>query len=52
LPEVERYRTVPIAALGSGWPSDELWLIINPGTADAVDLPAERVRELPSLVVS
>lgn len=52
MPDVQQYRNVPMAALGGGWPSDDLWLSIDPGSPDALNLPAEGVKALPALAGS
>ncbi|NYI04843.1 SseB family protein [Allostreptomyces psammosilenae] len=49
LPQVQRYRRVPLAALGAGWPSDTLGLAVNPGDPEALTLPGAGVRALPQL---
>ena len=35
------------AELGANWPSDDLWLAVNPGTEDGLTLPPDAVRSLP-----
>jgi hypothetical protein len=49
MPDVRQYRNVPMAALGGGWPSDDLWLAVDPGSPDALNLPADGVKSLPAL---
>jgi hypothetical protein len=49
MPEVHRYRNVPMSALGGGWPSDDLWLAVDPGSPDALNLSPDGVRSLPEL---
>ncbi len=39
---------VPLAELAAGWPSEELWLAINPGNEDGLTLPPDGVRALAS----
>jgi hypothetical protein len=41
---------LPILQLAAGWPSDDLWLAVNPGSADGLALPPEVVRALVELV--
>ena len=41
---------IPIAALAANWPSDDLWLAVDPSSEDGLTLPAEVVRVLPGLV--
>jgi len=36
------------AELGANWPSDDLWLAVNPGTEDGLTLPPDAVRSLPA----
>ncbi|MGA5702624.1 SseB family protein [Peterkaempfera bronchialis] len=49
MPDVRQYRNVPMSALGGGWPSDDLWLAVDPGSPDALNLPADGVKALPAL---
>jgi hypothetical protein len=49
LPGVSHYRSVPMAALGRLWPSDDLTLIIDPGADTGITMPAEGVRALAAL---
>lgn len=49
MPEVRQYRLIPMAALGGGWPSDDLSLTIDPGSPDTLVLPASGVRSMPGL---
>ncbi|MFJ6217350.1 SseB family protein [Streptomyces sp. NPDC092296] len=49
MPDVRQYRNVPMSALGGGWPSDDLWLAVDPGSPDALNLPADNVKALPAL---
>jgi hypothetical protein len=46
-PDVEDAVTVPAAALGASWPSDDLWLAVNPGTDAGLTLPPDAVKSLP-----
>ena len=41
---------VSVAQLAAGWPSDDLWLAVDPSTPDGLTLPPEVVRALPGLV--
>ncbi len=47
-PDMDGAVSVPIAALGANWPSDELWLAVNPGTEGGLTLPPDAVKSLPS----
>jgi SseB protein N-terminal domain len=47
-PDIDDAVSVPVATLGANWPSDELWLAVNPGTEDGLTLPPDAVRSLPS----
>lgn len=38
---------VPLARLGARWPSDDIWLAVNPVADEGVGLPPEVVRMLP-----
>ena len=46
-PDVEDAVSVDAAELGANWPSDELWLAVNPGTDEGLTLPPDAVRSLP-----
>lgn len=46
-PEIEDAVTVAAADLGANWPSEDLWLAVNPGTEDGLTLPPDVVRSLP-----
>lgn len=46
-PDVEDAVTVSAAELGANWPSEDLWLAVNPGTEDGLTLPPDAVRSLP-----
>ena len=41
---------VSVAQLAAGWPSDELWLAVDPSSPDGLTIPPEVVRALPGLV--
>jgi hypothetical protein len=41
---------LPVLQLAAGWPSDDLWLAVNPGSDDGLALPPEVVRALVELV--
>jgi hypothetical protein len=41
---------IPVVQLAAGWPSDDLWLAVDPAGPDGLTLPAEVVRALPALV--
>ncbi|ABD12466.1 hypothetical protein ThrDRAFT_02336 [Frankia casuarinae] len=49
LPEVARYRTVQVAALGRIWPSDDLLLAVDPGSEGGIALPADGLRALAAM---
>ncbi|MBA2769637.1 MAG: SseB family protein [Sporichthyaceae bacterium] len=46
-PDVEDAVSVSAAELGANWPSEDLWLAVNPGTEDGLSLPPEAVRSMP-----
>ena len=46
-PDVDGAVSVSAAELGANWPSDDLWLAVNPGTEDGLTLPPDAVRSLP-----
>jgi hypothetical protein len=46
-PDIEDAITVAAADLAASWPSDDLWLAVNPGTEDGLTLPPDAVRSLP-----
>jgi hypothetical protein len=46
-PDVDEAVSVSAAQLGANWPSDELWLAVNPGTEGGLTLPPDAVRSLP-----
>ena len=37
---------LPLAELAAGWPADDLWLAVNPGSEDGLTLPPEMVQAL------
>jgi hypothetical protein len=41
---------VAVAQLAAGWPSDDLWLAVDPASPDGLTLPSDVVRALPGLV--
>lgn len=41
---------ISVAQLAAGWPSDDLWLAVDPATPDGLTLPSDVVRALPGLV--
>ena len=43
---------MPIAQLAAGWPSEELWLAVNPSSETGLSLPPDVVRALPVFAVS
>jgi len=47
-PDIDGAVSVPVASLGANWPSDELWLAVNPGTEGGLTLPPDAVKSLPS----
>lgn len=47
-PDIEEAVTVAAAELAANWPSDDLWLAVNPGTEDGLTLPPDAVRSLPA----
>jgi hypothetical protein len=46
-PDIDDAVAVSAAELGANWPSDDLWLAVNPGTEDGLTLPPDAVRSLP-----
>jgi hypothetical protein len=50
LPTTRRYRLVQLAALSGAWPSDDLILSIDTGSADALSISGEGVKALAGLV--
>lgn len=46
LPEVSRYRLVPLGALASQWPADDLWLTIDGSSEHRLTLSSQGVRTL------
>jgi len=49
-PDIEDAVSVNAAELATNWPSDDLWLAVNPGTEDGLTLPPDAVRSLPAYV--
>lgn len=47
-PDIEDAVSVNASELAANWPSDDLWLAVNPGTEDGLTLPPDAVRSLPS----
>jgi hypothetical protein len=43
---------LPLAQLAANWPSDDLWLAVNPSSDSGLTLPAEVVRALPVFAVT
>jgi hypothetical protein len=46
-PHLDGAVSVPVVALSANWPSDLLWLAVNPGTAGGLTLPPDAVKSLP-----
>jgi hypothetical protein len=46
-PDIQDAVSVSAAELAANWPSDDLWLAVNPGTEDGLTLPPDAVRSLP-----
>jgi hypothetical protein len=46
-PELDEAVAVSAAELGANWPSDDLWMAVNPGTEDGLTLPPDAVKSLP-----
>ena len=46
-PELGDAVAVSAAELGANWPSDDLWLAVNPGTEEGLTLPPDAVKSLP-----
>jgi hypothetical protein len=38
---------IPIAELAANWPSDDMWLAVNPASEEGLGLPPDVVRALP-----
>jgi hypothetical protein len=51
-PDIDGAVSVPVAALSANWPSDELWLAVNPGTEGGLTLPPDAVKSLPGYASS
>jgi hypothetical protein len=47
-PDIEDAVSVNAAELAANWPSDDLWLAVNPGTEVGLTLPPDAVRSLPA----
>lgn len=47
-PDISSSVTMPTTALVAGWPAEDLWMAVNPGSPGAVALPPDVVRSLPS----
>jgi SseB protein N-terminal domain len=43
---------IPIAQLAANWPSDDIWLAVNPASDDGLGLPPDLVRTLPAFAGS
>jgi hypothetical protein len=43
---------IPIAQLAANWPSDDIWLAVNPASEDGLGLPPDLVRTLPAFADS
>jgi SseB protein N-terminal domain len=41
--------SIPIVDLAAHWPSDDLWLAVDPASQDGLGLPPDVVRALPAL---
>jgi hypothetical protein len=41
--------SIPVAELAAHWPSDDLWLAVDPASRDGLGLPPDVVRALPAL---
>jgi len=46
----EKALEVPLVQLAAGWPSDDLWMAVDPATDHGLTLPPDLVRALPGLV--
>ena len=46
----EQAAQLTFAQLGAGWPSDELWMAVDPSTPEGLTLPPDVIRALPALV--
>jgi hypothetical protein len=51
-PDLDGAVSVPVVALSANWPSDELWLAVNPGTEGGLTLPPDAVKSLPDYASS
>jgi hypothetical protein len=43
---------LPVAQLAANWPSDDLWLAVNPSSEQGLALPPDVVRSLPIFAAS
>jgi hypothetical protein len=43
---------IPIAQLAANWPSDDIWLAVNPASEDGLGLPPDLLRTLPAFADS
>ena len=41
---------IPVAELAANWPSEDVWLAVNPASEDGIGLPPDVVRALPVFV--
>jgi hypothetical protein len=46
-PEIADAVAVSAAELGAHWPSEDLWMAVNPGTEEGLTLPPDAVKSLP-----
>ncbi|MEK6439948.1 SseB family protein [Pseudonocardia sp. T1-2H] len=45
--DVDSALRIPLAQLAANWPSDDMWLAVNPASEDGLGLPPDVVRALP-----
>jgi hypothetical protein len=45
--DVDTAVRIPVAQLAANWPSDDVWLAVNPASEDGLGLPPDVVRALP-----
>ncbi|WP_433292961.1 SseB family protein [Pseudonocardia sp. CA-142604] len=50
--EVGTAIRIPIVQLAANWPSDDIWLAVNPTSEDGIGLPPDLVRTLPAFAGS
>jgi len=50
--DVSTVLRIPIAQLAANWPSDDIWLAVNPASDDGLGLPPDLVRTLPAFAGS